>query len=834
MTSTDVQSPTKTKKHGALLGIKPMKKPKFMRNKKADILLNSNAALQQGHLLDFNGHNEDGSFENIRKAFLRFTVATFCDYEEFLLPGGQRRLFDEKKIMSDLGFDVGSLQFLNNVVQTQLFQHFLEERKENPETPEIRYFDEAIIAKLNRSKKATMANGGKRPTPFLNDTTWRITKTFTPPPPSNLGLPDGEDTYTYGTFPSLNPSLYGRIRCPTLWRQHYTREATRFKYAKKNSKVTKAEREIMKKALKPIMSAPNALMAAASRSAKDLDSALAAVSIAAGLRERKSELSQSEKWRKEIVQKRSVNTLSKADMIMMNARRKNIILLDCITKIQAICRGYMSRRLYNEFKNTEVARSKTARIQEQVNIEMARRRFAEQNKRVCNANATVIQSIARMFLAQRMKSNSLDAIVKIQTCYRGSIKQATFVCMRHSAVVIQKNIKSQRTRMIFLELRGLVSRLEARIRGMQVRARMHFVLKEKMVLYRAQIFVLWTHVHLPLTVRTKLWPDLSANCSFLRLRLAESELQRLWGMAGFTEHMNVFKLSDEVTLICESLGLGNSVYRQCKKCIDWMNTTAFQHSKSPAVSDALKGEEVERLQIYERLITTSDKKLSKIYHQFDIPPDEKMKKVALSTKIWTNLGQAKDSVDTMSFLFPELTDSLGIKFQTPSAKGQRRFPNASKVPAPTLNQNQWNQISVEGNVKKHVQEVALLYITRVPSIARKLNQTNQIGFPPRYQQAIKHVHGVETWREGRHLVIVKYLEGRHSERSSNNVEVVLSGVQKGSVIVDFSTQSCDAIESSAERGSVLGSALFPDFVLHSDEKKLDEESTISFPDKKLR
>ncbi|KAL3914565.1 MAG: hypothetical protein SGILL_006053, partial [Bacillariaceae sp.] len=303
MTSNDIQTSTKKKKHAALRGMKPMKKPKFMRNKKADILSNGNAALNQGHLLDFFGHHEDGSAENIRKAFLRFTVATYCDYEEFLLPGGQRRLFDEKKIMSDLGLDTGSLDFLNNIVKTQLFQYFLEEQKENPETPEIRYFDEAIIAKLNRSKKSTMANGGKRPTPFLKDTTWKVTKTFTPPPPSNLGLPESDDTFTYGTFPSLDPSLYGRIRRPTLWRQHYTREGTRFKYAKQNSKVSKTEKDIMKKELKPIMSAPNALMAAAARSAKDLDSALAAVSVATGLR--RSDVSQTEKWKKEIAQKRN-------------------------------------------------------------------------------------------------------------------------------------------------------------------------------------------------------------------------------------------------------------------------------------------------------------------------------------------------------------------------------------------------------------------------------------------------------------------------------------------------------------------------------------------------
>ncbi|KAL3906114.1 MAG: hypothetical protein SGILL_009404, partial [Bacillariaceae sp.] len=174
MTTTLQDAPRKKKKNPALLGIKsPVKKPKFMRNKKADILSNSNAAMNQGHLLDFSDQDSDLSVVSIRSAFLRLTVTTFYEYEEFVEPGHQRRLFNEKKIMADLGLDTGSMEFLNNVVQTQLFQHFLAERKENPETPEIRYFDEAIIAKLNRSKKLTMANGGKRPTPFLKDNTWK-------------------------------------------------------------------------------------------------------------------------------------------------------------------------------------------------------------------------------------------------------------------------------------------------------------------------------------------------------------------------------------------------------------------------------------------------------------------------------------------------------------------------------------------------------------------------------------------------------------------------------------------------------------------------------------
>ncbi len=61
----------------------------------------------------------------------------------------------------------------------QMFERFVEERIANPKQPEILFFDESIIAKLNRSK----TNITKRRTPFLSDLEGRYYQTFSPPPP---------------------------------------------------------------------------------------------------------------------------------------------------------------------------------------------------------------------------------------------------------------------------------------------------------------------------------------------------------------------------------------------------------------------------------------------------------------------------------------------------------------------------------------------------------------------------------------------------------------------------------------------------------------------------
>lgn len=51
-----------------------------------------------------------------------------------------------------------------------MFQVFAVERVEDSNDPEVLFFDDSITAKINRSKKATLARGGKKETKFLDDT----------------------------------------------------------------------------------------------------------------------------------------------------------------------------------------------------------------------------------------------------------------------------------------------------------------------------------------------------------------------------------------------------------------------------------------------------------------------------------------------------------------------------------------------------------------------------------------------------------------------------------------------------------------------------------------
>ena len=147
--------------------------PRFKRSIRTPILVESMEASVQSHLLDM---NDPGGFSPtaIRRAFLRFFVATFANYGKFIKEGSDSNLFDDLRFLQDLGEDPETTLFLGRVLKTQMFQRFLEERLENPDTPEIRFFDESIVEKYNRSRVTQMQKGGKLPTPFLDDESGKV------------------------------------------------------------------------------------------------------------------------------------------------------------------------------------------------------------------------------------------------------------------------------------------------------------------------------------------------------------------------------------------------------------------------------------------------------------------------------------------------------------------------------------------------------------------------------------------------------------------------------------------------------------------------------------
>jgi len=97
---------------------------------------------------------------------LRFFVSLFRDYRNFL----DETTFRDEDFLAGLGLSDSSIDFVRSVLQTQMFQVFTVERRENPSDPEVLFFDDSITAKMNRSKKVQLTRGGKKETRFLDDT----------------------------------------------------------------------------------------------------------------------------------------------------------------------------------------------------------------------------------------------------------------------------------------------------------------------------------------------------------------------------------------------------------------------------------------------------------------------------------------------------------------------------------------------------------------------------------------------------------------------------------------------------------------------------------------
>eukprot|EP00761_Pharyngomonas_kirbyi_P001479 gb/GECH01001483.1/.p1 GENE.gb/GECH01001483.1/~~gb/GECH01001483.1/.p1 ORF type:complete len:929 (+),score=128.64 gb/GECH01001483.1/:1-2787(+) len=141
--------------------------------------------------------------DDVRQVFLRFFVSLFRRYRSFVLDENEASHGFELPFNKE-GFIKESSQsarsFVRKMVETQGFQRFIFDRIEGVNTWERILFDESIEAKANRSIFVIH----KRDTPFLNDTTYRITRTVVAPAPNTSHLPEGGPPYQYTAFPLLN------------------------------------------------------------------------------------------------------------------------------------------------------------------------------------------------------------------------------------------------------------------------------------------------------------------------------------------------------------------------------------------------------------------------------------------------------------------------------------------------------------------------------------------------------------------------------------------------------------------------------------------------------
>jgi len=153
----------------------------------------------------------------VRAAFLRLFVFLYKGYRKYIsIPNANdaapESLFDRDGFLAKADhLPENSHGVMENVMNSQMFERFLHDVISQPDRPEVRFFDESIVAKMNRSALAK-----HEPTPFLDDRSDAVNETFQPPPPSNWGLPADGRVYNYSQgFPSrLDQTRIGAVREP--------------------------------------------------------------------------------------------------------------------------------------------------------------------------------------------------------------------------------------------------------------------------------------------------------------------------------------------------------------------------------------------------------------------------------------------------------------------------------------------------------------------------------------------------------------------------------------------------------------------------------------------
>ncbi|CAM9758208.1 unnamed protein product [Chrysoparadoxa australica] len=418
----------------------------------------------------FNAHE-------VRAACLRFFVSIFRNYQNYTLAANNpedhtESLFDRELFLKESSHLPESCHaFMAAFLGSQMFERFMEERSARPNQPEIRFFEESILAKLNRSK----TNPIKHETPFLSDTMESHSQTFSPPPPSNWGLPDDGTTYSYDGFPGLCKERYGNVR----WARRL------FKTPDQHRNIGSANHQEMlsrKKLMRP-----------------------------RGGKHRLERRPQKEK-----------------SMYFAPAALELDKVLGGVACAQALWRGCAQR-------SRSAAESRAAEV---IARWWELRQCTHKERLAYLATirqATQVQRIWRGWRGKREAQLRLSMLLLLQRWLRMVIVRAKYQRKKGAALVLQSVARMDACRTRFLIIRQYIVLGQAAVRGWTERRMAAKQRIERLAALRAQIFELWGRTHAPLTYRSRFWV-LFQGSGFFDVAIHEEEALRLWRELSLVEH----------------------------------------------------------------------------------------------------------------------------------------------------------------------------------------------------------------------------------------------------------------------------------------------------------
>jgi hypothetical protein len=318
------------------------------------------------------------------------------------------------------------------------------------------------------------------------------------------------------------------------------------------------EKFVLAKAMAPVVATQEAIYSATKRGVKNLETAIGALSspfngpiMSPRARGKTSERTNSErsKFRKRRTDQSpprhsiAISELSMdlsmemgfgasvAEELVLNARRKQAILLAIVIKLQAHCRVFLAkahcRRLRKGYKKARTTPSQDAET-------------------------------------DRLKYQR-GAAVRIQSLFRAYTVRCIVGQRLRAVVLLQGRVHGRRTRFAYRLLLSAIRRFQARARGFIVRLRLLYLFEVRMETYREQIFLLWQRAHTSLCFRSKFWP-LIKETGFLRVSIAEAELRRLWRELGINSTLyspQNGEDSDGALRIGTSFGIDCKTHAKC-------------------------------------------------------------------------------------------------------------------------------------------------------------------------------------------------------------------------------------------------------------------------------
>ena len=738
----------------------------------------------------------------IRNAFLRFFTSIFNGYDKYTSKEFTGELFRSEDFLDEKNLSPSKRQWLGKLISTQLFQRFLEERLEDPHDAAVLLFDEAIVAKNNRSMKKSIKQG-KMTTPFLHDESWKISDSFTPPAPSNWGLPADGRRYSYSKFPRLNKSLFGTVRArkrwPPEWEQKIQRRgASRVTVMKRHEMLqavigsAKIE-DILKGNFSPTKGEVPTSVSMVSKLPADQNlnwalKTLTKASLETSIEEMDMSSSENCSRHRDITdtdisltpgQSQSPDSIVVAQEILRASRRKQGILIIQVIKFQALARKFIHTSRYKRYSPVLRLNNSAMHIEHLPFI---------------FKSVIVIQCCVRWYLAVKRFRRRLSCVLRIQRNYRRSLERCNMkkaryarlvqsywrgtLARRHAEnrrkyiVVVQSVCRGATARFAFTLVKNEIIKLQGQIRSYLARKHARDLLTKQVTRYRSQIFLLWSRENTPLSYRAQMWSLFKT--SFLSSRIMVDELQRLWKVLGVPENSNKSIIAnDEILSALENMGCSVAFELRFLHVSSAISSALRQHQGSNVLfpgEDSDRGHrfarriKIERVQVYERLNSLEKtSKLSIVYELFGISTSEKKKKSKAIERLWISVEHAPASAKAMLLLFPELAEGIDIRQVRPSKKALNRLHNNPKDSLlDPLDRELWVDRKLDHLYRKNMSEVAMATLHTMPGLCIKLHDASMrktASFRRRREARLLSQNRWDDWRDYKRAVILKYLYG---------------------------------------------------------------------------